>query len=344
MKGGKALTVVVPAYNSGAFLSKCLDSFCDAHVLPFIEVLVVNDGSRDNTSEIARGYAARWPDSFKVIDKENGGHGSAINLGCQRAAGRYFLVVDSDDWVIAENLPELIRTLSDDDADVILCNYHMVDVETGVRRAFVTKGAAFGEAYTVEQLMALPRDALNCCFFHGIIYRTAFYRQTGLRVSEKVFYEDNEYATIPFFYAETVRPLNLFIYQYQTGSAGQSMSDANRVRNLGQLEKVFWRIADFYTDHRGEMTEGKRAYFAFKLSTLLENYYAATLVKDPDRKRGAQNAAAMRERVKQKIPEIANAAESGYRAARTLHRLGVSSGLLERMKRTKLYGLLRRKL
>lgn len=333
----KLLTVAVPAYNSEEYLSKCLDSFCEGSVLPRLEVIVVNDGSSDETSGVACRYAEKYPDTFRVIDKENGGHGSAINRASREATGKYFQVVDSDDWVITESLPKLFAVLEAAEADVVLCNYHMVDKTTGKRQPFATKGVPLGVAYTVEQFMTFPQSSRQCCYFHGILYRTEFYRSTGIQLSERTFYEDQEYAAIPLFYAKTILPTDLFLYQYQVGNVNQSISNANQVKHLNQLEKILWGLVDFYLANKESMTREKQDYFLFKLSNLAISYYTAGFLKDPDRKRGYETARTMRKAVWSRCPDVAQEAERGYRTALFLYRLHLSADVLETAKRSKLY-------
>ena len=95
----KVLTITVPSYNVEKFLENTLDSFLDERILEDLEVLIVDDGSKDRTAEIGKQYEERYPDTFRVISKENGGHGSTINRGIKEARGTYFKVVDGDDWV-----------------------------------------------------------------------------------------------------------------------------------------------------------------------------------------------------------------------------------------------------
>lgn len=93
----KLLSIAIPCYNSAAYMRKCIDS-----LLPGgedVEIIIVNDGSSDNTMDIAEEYRERFPAIIKVVNKENGGHGSAVNVGIEQARGLYFKVVDSDDWV-----------------------------------------------------------------------------------------------------------------------------------------------------------------------------------------------------------------------------------------------------
>ena len=116
----KILTVTVPSYNVEKFLENTLDSFVDERVLDDIEVLIVDDGSKDKTAEIGRKYEEKYPDTFRVISKENGGHGSTINRGIGEAKGKYFKVVDGDDWVDQDGFAELIQRLKTCDADYVL--------------------------------------------------------------------------------------------------------------------------------------------------------------------------------------------------------------------------------
>lgn len=108
----KLLTVVIPSYNVEKFLNQTLDSFvCDESVMKKFEVIVVDDGSKDNTAKIGKEYADKYPDTFRVISKENGGHGSTINCGIRNAVGKYFKVVDGDDWVNTADFVKLVEEL-----------------------------------------------------------------------------------------------------------------------------------------------------------------------------------------------------------------------------------------
>ncbi len=338
---GKILTVAVPAFNAEQYLAKCLDSLCQDAYIDKLDVIVINDGSTDGTSALAHRYESKYPNSVRVIDKENGGHGSGINAAVQKARGIYFQVVDADDWVVRENMPELLERLEHSKADMVLCHFHMVDMHSGKRQAFQTAEIPLGQVYTFAEFMKYPRNARNCCFFHGLIYRTEFYRSTGIHLSEKTFYEDQEYATLPAYYAQTILPLDIFIYQYMVGNTSQSISNENQVRNIGQIETVFWNICNFYCSHR-EMPEEKREYFLFKLSSLLLSYYVAGLLKDKNRARGKSRATRMCKEVEQKCPELYACSRKKYQIARMLHALHISANMLERAKKTRLYYIVRK--
>lgn len=339
----KVLTVAIPAYNSESSIQKCLDSLVKSEVLPELEVIIINDGSKDGTLDIAHDYERRFPESVYVIDKENGGHGSGINTASAAAVGKYFQVVDSDDWVITENLPKLLATLRETEADIVLANYHMVNMISGRRQSFSTEGIVLNREYDIEEFLSYPAKTKSCCYFHGVIYRTEFYRETGIRLSEKIFYEDQEYATLPFYYAHSILPTDVFIYQYQVGNTAQSISSANQSKNMWQIEKVLGVLISFYNTHR-DMSAGKKTYFLFKLSGFLTSYYVAGLLKCADRKRGREDARKMRSEVRSVCPELYRASEKNYQVAMALHRLHISSVELEKAKSTGLYYQIRKKL
>ena len=129
----KLLTVSIAAYHVEDYLRETLDSFLIPEVTDQLEVLIVNDGSGEGVNEIAREYEANYPDVFRLIDKENGGHGSTVNRGIEEAAGKYFKTVDGDDYVSAEGLKELLSYLQTAEADLVVNDYHSFNDASGVR-------------------------------------------------------------------------------------------------------------------------------------------------------------------------------------------------------------------
>ena len=128
----KVLSVSVAAYNAEKYIEKCLDSFCVPEVVGNIEVLIVNDGSihRQNSRNICR-MVSRYPDTFILINKENGVHGSTINTSIQKATGKYYKIVDADDWIERDGLIQLVKALKKYDVGAVLSPYYFVDVKSG---------------------------------------------------------------------------------------------------------------------------------------------------------------------------------------------------------------------
>ena len=122
----KILTIGIPSYNAAKTLKYCLDSLVIEEVLNDIQIVIVNDGSKDKTSEIGHSFEEKYPDTIIVIDKENGGHGSGINTTIERAVGKYMKIVDSDDTVDRDGFIELINELKNTNADLILTPYYKV--------------------------------------------------------------------------------------------------------------------------------------------------------------------------------------------------------------------------
>ena len=127
----KTLTIAVPMYRVETYIDECLASLAIPEAEEDLEVLIVNDGSTDSSRARAARYEARWPGVFRIVDKENGGHGSAVNRGVREASGRYFKVVDGDDYVDRDGLLRLITFLKKCGADMVLTNYSWVDDRTG---------------------------------------------------------------------------------------------------------------------------------------------------------------------------------------------------------------------
>ena len=105
----KLLTVAIPCYNSQDYMEKCIDSLLIGG--EDVEIIIVDDGSKDMTPEIADSYAKKHPEIVRAIHQENGGHGEAVNTGIRNAQGIFFKVVDSDDWVDAEAYQKILATL-----------------------------------------------------------------------------------------------------------------------------------------------------------------------------------------------------------------------------------------
>lgn len=123
----KQLTIAIPSYNMEEYLDQCIGSMVNISEagLKSLEVICVNDGSKDHTSEIAHRYAYKYPDTVRVIDKANGHYGSCVNAALKEATGRYFRTVDADDWVDSEALEILLRELSKIESDCVLTNFNV---------------------------------------------------------------------------------------------------------------------------------------------------------------------------------------------------------------------------
>ncbi len=247
----KILTVVVPTYNAEKYLRDNLDSFFIADILPDIEILIINDGSTDHSLQIAEEYVKRCPESFQVISKENAGHGSGVNCGIQHATGKYFKVVDADDWVNPNAFANLIQTLKQIDSDLVFSGFLWAfDCGEDQKEKFQTKpefDKPFADViYQKEYFFDEIADRLYLKM-HNITIRTEILKQHNIRLKERCFYVDSEYITYPIPYVETVYFLSDFVYMYRIGRQGQSVGIEKMQKNKQDYERVIEALLHFYS-------------------------------------------------------------------------------------------------
>lgn len=335
----KVLTFVIPAYNSEKFLDKAISSMLVPEVLDKLEVIVVNDGSKDSTAAIAEKYCVQYPETVKLISQENKGHGGALNTGIAAAAGKYVKVIDADDWVVSENLLTFISQLENCESDVVLTHHHTIDIGTGEIKNWKNYPPVLGKAYTFDEIMPDWRSFDRSLTFHGITYKTSFYHKYGHQLLEHVFYEDHEYATYPCCYAKTVEPFDLFIYEYRVGDITQSVSNVNQLKRLSHTEAVLQRMADEY----GTLSEcGGKHYAAMKIQGLLLSYLTTALLVEPDKKAGRLTAKAQMEKRAADVPEAHAMAKAKYLIFRVLNFLHIGKPTWDAILNSELYNRIRK--
>ena len=335
----KQLTVAVPAYNAEAYLKDCLDSLVGADLR--LEVLVVNDGSTDGTGVIAKQYADRYPGQVRLINKENGGHGSGINCAIAQATGRYFKVVDADDWIVRDNLTPLLDILEQAEADAVLTGYRTINETSGKVLTYPADCRYAGQEIDLLQLLEVYEEIVSCCSFHGLFYRTQFYRDCGFQLSEGIFYEDHEYAILPFIHVDRILILPTFFYEYRIGNSGQSVAFHNQVKRIDHIEAVVRKILECRAAC-GPLRPDREEYVLRKLSIVVVSYFAVALVKDSDRKRGAQNARHFHQWLENYEPQLLTRISKKYRTMLWFHRIHFPASLYQNILDTDLYKRFRR--
>ena len=223
----KLLTLVIPSYNSERYLTNCLDSLLIG-LDDVLEVIVVNDGSTDNTSKIAHEYADKY-DFIKVIDKENGGHGSGINAGLDVATGLFFKILDSDDGMDKEGLTNLIEIMKkhikeNNVPDLYLADYYCVP-DDGSERVITSVKSRVKELNTVHKYDGFKKIKESNYFMTHMLYiKLECLKKNNVRLLEKCFYEDTQYTLYAFMICDTFCYVDKPIYLYTVGRAGQSVS------------------------------------------------------------------------------------------------------------------------
>ena len=221
----KLLTVTVPCYNSQDYMEKCIESLLRGG--DRVEIIVIDDGSKDATGAIGDRYAAQYPEIVKVIHQENGGHGAGINAGLKAATGKYFKVVDSDDEVSADFVQFLDRLElcdSQGGVDLFVTNYYYVHTDgIGDRSINYSNVLPEGRIFTWGDTKRFQLHQLLT--IHSSTFRTEVMRLCGGELPRKIFYEDNLMVcrTLPF--VERMFYMNIDLYRYTIGREGQSVQD-----------------------------------------------------------------------------------------------------------------------
>ena len=233
----KLLSIIVPSYNMEKYLPNGLGSLVvgDADMLNRLDVIVVNDGSKDRTSEIAHGFEAKYPGVFRVLDKSNGNYGSCINAALPLATGRFVKILDADDSYDAAAFERYLRALATMPAstDVVFNDYVYVDEAGRVTETTIhpfPTDAAFG----IQTIL----DRVSFVQMYAVAYRTALLREIGYRQTEGISYTDTEWMYLPVAFAREIRYVPEKVYRYLLGRDGQTMSRASVIRDIWMMDKI----------------------------------------------------------------------------------------------------------
>ena len=242
----KYITFAVPCYNSESYMEHCIESLLVGG--KDVEIILVDDGSRDNTAKIADKYEKKYPDIVRAVHKENGGHGSGVNKGLELATGLYYKVVDSDDWVDEASLKkvlEAIKKLKKDNTlvDMMVVNY-VYERHHEQKEIKYVNTLPENKVFGWDEVGKFKKDAY--LLMHSVIYNTKFLKETGLKLPEKTFYVDNIFVYYPLPYIKTMYYLNIPFYRYFIGREDQSVNEKTMIKRIEQQLYVNKLMIDFY--------------------------------------------------------------------------------------------------
>lgn len=298
----KVLTIVIPVYNMEKYIRHCLDSFVVEDILEKIEVLVILDGSTDQSGDIARKYSERYPDTFRVIEKENGGHGSTINVGVEEASGTYLKVVDSDDWVDSGAFRKLVLFLEKTDADVAWSNYYWC-FEHSRKMKYQARHPFYGVNYMKVYPFAKIADR-TFIKMHSMTIKTEILRKCGRKLDEHCYYVDVEFVMYPIPWVKTIVFLDEFVYMYRLGRPGQSMTLEKMRQNHRNHERVLNSLLEFYKDtvQRG-IGKSYRLYLEKGIANVLCSHFKIYL-SFPCSKEICRDMKQMDQNIKKEYPNV----------------------------------------
>lgn len=256
MSHDKLLTISIAAYNVAPYLSKTLSSLIIDKNLDRLEVLIINDGSKDETSDIAEEFVKKYPQTFVLINKKNGGHGSTINAGIENATGKYFKVLDGDDWLDPQGLEKLLYKLDKTNADLVLTDRVNV-YET--RKEYVRYGGKVLKE--TELLFSSLRNPIEITL-SAISVNTGLLKKSGYKCLENCFYEDLQFDSYAIAVSDSYIYCPIDLYQYRLGREGQSISPQNMQNNIHMSIKVAKAVDQFFCIHSKTLSYGQKLCIA----------------------------------------------------------------------------------
>lgn len=259
----KLLTIVIPTYNMQDYLHRCLDSLVlkDEQLMSQLEVLVINDGSKDNSSAIAHEYKEKYPNTFRVIDKENGNYGSCINRGLKEATGKYIKVLDADDWFDTMNFEKYLRFLYTTDVDLVLSDFDNVSEDGTVQKT---------HSYNIPEgqwRISELGDALYDMWMHAVTYKRAIFEGLNYHQTEGISYTDQEWIFLPMSRVKSLCGFPHVVYKYLVGREGQTVDPKIFARNISQ-EIQSWKTQQEEWESSAQSGRGDaEAYMWYRLKS-----------------------------------------------------------------------------
>ena len=257
----KILTIIVPTYNMEKYLDKCLTSIIidDKELMHRLEVIVVIDGAKDRSSEIAHSYQQKYPNVFLVIDKENGNYGSCINTGLKAATGHYIRILDADDSVNTMELQILLENILNlsQDVDMICTNYAVYDEKDTLSAIHQFKNIPYDEILNLSDIDFWKSGQPHMVAMHTITYRTNLLVEISYSQQTGISYTDTEYVFIPMMYAKKVIFFNLTLYRYLVGRVGQTVSISPTKDRTEQYFRVAYRLLNLYKSKYDTLPKSK---------------------------------------------------------------------------------------
>lgn len=261
----KILTISVAAYNVEQYLENTLDSLSDSRYVDKLEVFVVDDGGKDRSLEIAKNFEKQFPQTFHAIHKENGGYGSTVNYSIAHATGKYFKLLDGDDWMDKEGLNKILVKLEQCEDDVVV-----TDFLTGPSEAELAIVTTKIEDNTVVRVK--DHETIYPYGMWALFFKTNILKKSKVKLFEHMLYTDQIYSTVPFLLAETIHFFSIPVYCYRIGREEQSTSKPSRIKHAEEMLCVCDFLYDFYEEHKNGnkyLLSRIASYYILALKTLL---------------------------------------------------------------------------
>ncbi len=274
MENNKILSVLIPSYNMEKYLESCLTSLIIPSI-DLIEIIIINDGSTDRTSDIAHKFEHQYPNSIKVIDKRNGNYGSCINVGLKEASGKYVKILDADDSFDNANFEYFVKELTSIDSDLIISDYCKID-ETG-KVFYNWKFSGTPKTFYLSFDLIIPYILDNNFQMHAVCYRTSNIINIGYKQLENIPYTDQQWMFYPMTTVKRIYYVDKIVYRYLIGREGQTVSSNAYVKNASAMITLCEKLL---TDYKS--IKYKNEYYDCRLLNCLKGLYYIYLLKKND--------------------------------------------------------------
>lgn len=261
----KNLTISIAAYNVEKYIEETLSSLVCEN-MDLLEVLIIDDGSKDKTYEISKEFEKKYKGVFKVIKKSNGGYGSTINVGIEYAHGKYFKQLDGDDKYDTSALNKFLIELNKVDTDIIYNPFVIwTKYENNIIRSDIENKKKSG-----NELNYYLSDIDCDLAMHSLCYKTSLLKKNNVKILENSFYTDTEYALYPFIYSNTIKVFTDPLYMYRMGDEGQSVSLNGMRKHYLDFEKVIKSIINNSEQKVNELPhDSKKDYIIKKVDNII---------------------------------------------------------------------------
>lgn len=289
------LSIIVPIYNVEDYLEECLKSLYNIKNIK-LEIILVNDGSKDNSFKIMEKFKEIYPEKTVLINKENGGLSSARNVGMKAAVGEYISFIDSDDFIDVDEFEKFFKEGQKDKLDVMVGNMRYYTPEkTGdsLFRSDVVKNS--GIVNGIDFFWNLFQKTK--CFREEVvddIYKREFLVKNNIWFNENIVHEDSEFTPLVYLKAEKVKYIDraFYFYRQRTGSIMNKVSEKSIVSLESICEKFFIECKNL------DSIKGKKV-----LSSLILSFYSVVVYK---RYNGAGDWKRVHKRYKELYRELKN--------------------------------------
>lgn len=268
----KVLSVSIAAYNIATTLREVLNPFLMDNVRDRVDVMIIDDGSKDDTAKIAMEYQNQYPQTFRLISKQNGGWGSTLNTGMRAAVGKYFKQLDGDDYFSYENLPDFLNYLEKTDSDIVHTPFVTYsDASGGILNVLNDFGWKDYYSYPKEKTILLSECPSIRPEMHNFAVKSKIVQAHDITITEHCFYTDVEFCLKVFSVCKTISFYERPIYYYRLAFSGQSMGLGGIRKHYRENQKMLMGMLDYYSN---EITEPWVKEMVFKrLSAVCELMY-----------------------------------------------------------------------